>query len=151
MEEALEFSRLGRFSKGLAPAGSLCHDFHIFTSLFLLSSKCPNTRSNHDMALSYLILSFLIFSSFFFTLQVTQIKTREKQIVLRYKDRGLSTRRLEQRPTRSPCWNSHPHPPQHLPHIHHEARNDQTPTNQGTHPRQSGWWSIRRSPYQEEN
>jgi len=37
-----------------------CHDFHIFTH-FLLSSKRPNTRSNHDMALSYLILSYLFF------------------------------------------------------------------------------------------
>jgi len=40
-----------------------CHDFHIFTH-FLLSSKRPNTRSNHDMALSYLILSFLFLSHF---------------------------------------------------------------------------------------
>jgi len=35
----------------------MCHDFHLFT-YFLLSSKHPNTCSNHDMALSYLILSF---------------------------------------------------------------------------------------------
>jgi len=36
---------------------TFCHDFHLFT-YFLLSSKRSNTRSNHDMALSYLILSF---------------------------------------------------------------------------------------------
>jgi len=35
-----------------------------FTLIFLLSSKRPNIRSNHDMALSYLIFSYLIFSHF---------------------------------------------------------------------------------------
>jgi len=42
-----------------------CHDFHFFT-YFLLSSKRPNTSSNHDMVLSYL-----------FTLQSHTIKTRK--------------------------------------------------------------------------
>jgi len=49
-----------------------CHDFHLFTHYFL-SLKRPNTRSNHDMALSYLILSYL----FFFTLQSHTKKTRK--------------------------------------------------------------------------
>jgi len=49
---------------------NICHDFHIFT-YFLLSSKRPNTCSNHDMALSYLILSYL------FTFQSHTIKTRK--------------------------------------------------------------------------
>jgi len=40
-----------------------CHNFHLFT-YFFLSSKRPNTRSNHDMALSYLILSYLFSSHF---------------------------------------------------------------------------------------
>ena len=50
--------------------GVVCHDFHLYTH-FLLSSKRPNTRSNHDMALSYLFLSYL------FTLQSHTIKTRK--------------------------------------------------------------------------
>jgi len=41
-----------------------CHDFHSFYSFFFLSLKRPNTCSNHDMALSYLILSYLSFSHF---------------------------------------------------------------------------------------
>jgi len=44
--------------------------FTFFTH-FLLSSKHPNTRSNHDMALSFLILSYP------FTLQSHTIKTRK--------------------------------------------------------------------------
>ena len=40
-----------------------CHDFHLFT-YFLLSPKRPNTHSNHDMALSFLIFPYLIFSHF---------------------------------------------------------------------------------------
>jgi len=56
-----------------------CHDFHHFTH-FLLSLKRPNTRSNHDMALSYLILPFLILS--FHTSKVTSSR-RGKQIVLK--------------------------------------------------------------------
>jgi len=51
----------------------LCHDFHFHTH-FLLSSKRPNTRSNHDMALSYLIFYLL---SYLFTLQSHTIKTRK--------------------------------------------------------------------------
>ena len=49
-----------------------CHDFHLFLLIFL-SSKCPNTHSNHDMALSYLIPTILSFLK----LQVTPIKTRK--------------------------------------------------------------------------
>ena len=51
-----------------------------FSLVFLLSSKRPNTRSNHDIALSYLILSYLIFSHF----KVTPSR-RGKQIVLEYR------------------------------------------------------------------
>jgi len=40
----------------------MCHDFHPFFTYFFLSSKHPNARSNHNMALSYLILSYLLFS-----------------------------------------------------------------------------------------
>jgi len=40
-----------------AEVSGWCHDFHLYTH-FLLSSKRPNIRSNHDMALSYLIISF---------------------------------------------------------------------------------------------
>jgi len=60
-----------------------CHDFHLFT-YFVLSSKCPNTCSNHDMALSYLIFSYLIFSHF----KVTPSR-RGKQIVLEYRSRTI--------------------------------------------------------------
>jgi len=54
----------------------MCVVVTIFTFLthFLLSSKCPNTRSNHDMALSYLS-SYLL--SYLFTLQSHTIKTRK--------------------------------------------------------------------------
>jgi len=45
--------------------------FSLSTHYFSKSLKRPNTRSNHDMALSYLILSYLIFSHF----KVTQRKT----------------------------------------------------------------------------
>jgi len=48
-----------------------CVTIFTFFTHFLLSSKRPNTRSNHDMALSYLILSYL------FTLQSHTIKTRK--------------------------------------------------------------------------
>ena len=44
--------------------------FSPFTLIFLLSSKRPNTRSNHDMALSYLII---------FTLQVTRSRTGKRR------------------------------------------------------------------------
>ena len=42
----------------------MCHDFHLF-AYFLLSSKRPNTCSNHDIGiiLSFLILSFSHFKS----------------------------------------------------------------------------------------
>jgi len=60
-----------------------CHDFHLYTH-FLLSSKRPNTRSNHDMALSYLIFSYLIFSQ----LKDTPSR-RGKQIVLEYRKRTI--------------------------------------------------------------
>ena len=49
-----------------------CHDFHPFY-LFSLRPKHPNTRSNHDMALSYLILSYL------FTLQKSHHQDEESR------------------------------------------------------------------------
>jgi len=61
-----------RYNQG-GESSRRCHDFHLFTH-FLLSSKRPNTRSNHDMALSYLFLSF-------HTSKVTPSR-RGKQIVL---------------------------------------------------------------------
>ena len=58
--------------------------FTLFSLIYLLSSKCPNTRSNHDMVLSYLILSYLIFSHF----KVTPSR-RGKQIALEYRQRTI--------------------------------------------------------------
>jgi len=58
--------------------------FSPFLLIFLLSSKRPNTRSNHDMVLSYLIFSYLIFSHF----KVTPSR-RGKQIVLEYRQRTI--------------------------------------------------------------
>jgi len=55
-----------------------------FLSKFVLSSKRPNTCSNHDMALSYLILSYPFFSHF----KVTPSR-RGKQIVLEYRKRTI--------------------------------------------------------------
>ena len=70
---------LFQFNVPFARRASSCHDFHhfIYFLLFLLSPKRPNTRSNHDMALSHLILSYLFFSHF----KVTPSR-QGKQIVL---------------------------------------------------------------------
>ena len=48
---------------------------------FLLSPKRPNTHSNRDMVLSYLILSYLIFPYLFLSSSHTN-QDKEKQIVL---------------------------------------------------------------------
>jgi len=53
-----------------------CHNFHRFTHFFL-SPKHPNTRSNHDMILSYLIFSFHTLRS--------HEEELGKQIVLEYR------------------------------------------------------------------
>jgi len=78
-EEPGNEDKVEKWQKIAYKAVGNCHDFHLFTH-FLLSSKCPNTRSNHDMALSYLILSYLFFSHF----KVTPSR-RGKQIVLEYR------------------------------------------------------------------
>jgi len=52
-----------------------------FSLIIFLSSKRPNTRSNHDMALSYLILSFHTSKS--------HKSRRGKQIVLEYQRRTI--------------------------------------------------------------
>jgi len=79
--------------------GKLVSQFSQFSLIISLSPKRPNTRSNHDMALSYFILSFpyLIFSHF-----KSHKERRRKQIVLQYQ-RGLSTQKKRPLPTRSPC------------------------------------------------
>jgi len=51
------YKTISEMKEDLREEQKKCHNFHLFT-YFLLSSKRPNTRSNHDMALSYLILSF---------------------------------------------------------------------------------------------
>jgi len=66
------------FSSDPAANNFHCHDFHLYTH-FLLSSKRPNTCSNHDMAFSYLIFSHL---------KVTPSR-RGKQIVLEYRQRTI--------------------------------------------------------------
>ena len=93
----------------------MCHDFHLYTH-FLLSSKRPNTRSNHDMALSYLILSYL------FTLQSHTIKTRKADNI-EIPTRVLSTKR-KPRPTRSPYRTLpiHQSPTRHQLPLHCEAK-----------------------------
>ena len=54
----------------------ICHDFHLFSlKLFLLSPKRPNTCSNRDMALSYLILSYL--TLFFLILSPLRFKSHK--------------------------------------------------------------------------
>ena len=62
-------------------SSDVCHDFHILYLPFSLSSKRPNTRSNHDMALSYLF--------FLFTLQSHTRQRQGKQIVLEYQYRTI--------------------------------------------------------------
>jgi len=89
-----------------------CHDFHPFSLTYFLSSKCPNTCSNHDMVFSYLILSYL------FTLQ-SHTKKTGKADSIGIPIEKLSTHRPEQRPTHSPCWSPHPHPSPHQPRTHH--------------------------------
>jgi len=102
-----------------------CHNFHLFNH-FLLSSKCPNTHSNHDIFLSHPLSYPLHF--IFQTLSHTN-KNRESRWHWNT-DKELSTCQQGQQPTRSPCWNPHRHPSQHQPRIHHEARTDQKTTNQ---------------------
>jgi len=62
-----------RLTKASGCSSTLSVTIFTFSLIFLLSSKRPNTRSNHDMALSYLIFSYL------FTLQSHTIKTRKSR------------------------------------------------------------------------
>ena len=99
--------------------------FSPFSLIYFLSSKRPNTHSNHDMALSYLIFPFS-------KTQVTPSR-QGKQIVLEYRYE-LSTRKKEQQPTRSPYQIPlfHQSPTRRQPHSHREAKSYRRTANPST-------------------